>query len=183
MLWVKGSGTDLATITAAGFAGLRLDELLPLEERTEMDDATMVDYLLRCGVRPDQPRPSIETLLHAFVPAPHVDHTHPDAVIALTSTPDGRRLAEEAFGDEAVWLDYQRPGFDMSRRIALLLGEPPAGARGAAREARARDLGRDAARRATSRRSSSSRVPPGRSTTARGAGSALGGPQGRGARG
>jgi rhamnulose-1-phosphate aldolase/alcohol dehydrogenase len=85
----------------------------------------MVDYLLRCAVRPDQPRPSIETLLHAFVTADHVDHTHPDAIIALTSAPDGRRLAEEEFGDEAVWLDYQRPGFDMSRRIAELLDAQP----------------------------------------------------------
>jgi rhamnulose-1-phosphate aldolase/alcohol dehydrogenase len=85
----------------------------------------MVDYLLRSAVRPDQPRPSIETLLHAFIPAPHVDHTHPDAVIALTSTPRGRELAEEAFGGEIVWLDYQRPGFDMSRRIAQLLEESP----------------------------------------------------------
>ena len=125
-LWVKGSGTDLATITAAGFPGLRLDELLPLREREEMDDAEMVAYLLRSALRSDQPRPSIETLLHAFVPATHVDHTHPDAVIALTSTPEGRRLADEAFGEEAVWLDYQRPGFDMSRRIALLLEAQPA---------------------------------------------------------
>jgi rhamnulose-1-phosphate aldolase/alcohol dehydrogenase len=130
VLWVKGSGTDLATIDAAGFPGLRLDELLLLREREAMDDAAMVDYLLRSAVRPDQPRPSIETLLHAFVPATHVDHTHPDAVIALTSSPRGRELAEEAFGDEAVWLDYQRPGFDMSRRIALLLEANPA-ARGA----------------------------------------------------
>jgi rhamnulose-1-phosphate aldolase/alcohol dehydrogenase len=125
VLWVKGSGTDLATITPAGFAGLRLDELLPLRACSEMDDATMVDYLLRCAVQPDQPRPSIETLLHAFVPAAHVDHTHPDAIIALTSTPGGRALAEETFGAEAVWLDYQRPGFDMSRRIALLLEDHP----------------------------------------------------------
>jgi rhamnulose-1-phosphate aldolase/alcohol dehydrogenase len=125
VLWVKGSGTDLATIGRAGFAGLRLDELLPLRERTELDDAAMVEYLLRCAIRPDQPRPSIETLLHAFVPAAHVDHTHPDAVIALTSTPDGRRLAQDAFGDEAVWLDYQRPGFSMSRRIAELLDAAP----------------------------------------------------------
>jgi rhamnulose-1-phosphate aldolase/alcohol dehydrogenase len=123
VLWVKGSGTDLATITTDGFAGLRLDELLRLEDREEMEDAAMVAYLLRCGVRPDQPRPSIETLLHAFVPATHVDHTHPDAVIALTSTPNGRQLAADAFGDEIVWLDYQRPGFDMSRRIAALLRE------------------------------------------------------------
>jgi rhamnulose-1-phosphate aldolase/alcohol dehydrogenase len=125
VLWVKGSGTDLATITAAGFAGLRLDELLPLRGREAMSDAEMVAYLLRSAVRPDQPRPSIETLLHAFVAADHVDHTHPDAIIALTSTPDGRRLAEEEFGDEAVWLDYQRPGFDMSRRIAALLDAQP----------------------------------------------------------
>ena len=125
VLWVKGSGTDLATITAKGFPGLRLDELLPLRERETMDDAAMVDYLLRSAIQPNQPRPSIETLLHAFVPATHVDHTHPDAIIALTSSPDGRRLAEEEFGDEIVWLDYQRPGFDMSRRIAELLDEKP----------------------------------------------------------
>jgi rhamnulose-1-phosphate aldolase/alcohol dehydrogenase len=125
VLWVKGSGTDLATITARGFPGLRLDELLPLRTRASMDDAAMVDYLLRSAIQPNQPRPSIETLLHAFVPATHVDHTHPDAIIALTSSPDGRRLAEEEFGDEMVWLDYQRPGFDMSRRIAELLDAKP----------------------------------------------------------
>jgi rhamnulose-1-phosphate aldolase/alcohol dehydrogenase len=124
-LWVKGSGTDLATITAAGFPALRLDDVLPLRERASMDDVEMVAYLAGTGLRPDQPRPSIETLLHAFVPAPHVDHTHPDAVIALTSAPDGRRLAEEELGDEAVWLDYQRPGFAMSKRIAELLEENP----------------------------------------------------------
>ena len=122
VLWVKGSGTDLASISAGGFAGLRLDELLPLASGRRWTTRRW-STTSACAVRADQPRPSIETLLHAFVPAPHVDHTHPDAVIALTSNPDGRRLAEQAFGDEAVWLDYQRPGFDMSRRIALLLGE------------------------------------------------------------
>ena len=126
VLWVKGSGTDLATITAKGFPGIRLDELMPLAEREAMNDAEMVDYLLRSAIRPDQPRPSIETLLHAFIPAPHVDHTHPDAVIALTSTPRGRELAEQEFGDEIVWLPYQRPGFDMSRRIAQFLRANPA---------------------------------------------------------
>jgi rhamnulose-1-phosphate aldolase/alcohol dehydrogenase len=126
VLWVKGSGTDLATITASGFAALRLDEVLPLRERSSMDDAAMVDHLRRCALSPEQPRPSIETLLHAFIPAQHVDHTHPDAIIALTASPDGRQLAAETFGDEAVWLDYQRPGFDMSRRIAELLEQKPA---------------------------------------------------------
>ena len=125
VLWVKGSGSDLATITPSGFAVIRLDEIFPLRERPELDDAHMVDYLTRCAMRPDQPRPSIETLLHAFVEAAHVDHTHPDAVIALTSASVGRSLCEEEFGDEAVWLDYQRPGFDMSRRIADLLAANP----------------------------------------------------------
>ena len=125
VLWVKGSGTDLASITASGFAALRLDEVLPLRERESMDDAAMVDHLLRCALRPGQPRPSIETLLHAFIAATHVDHTHPDAVIALTSSPRGRSLAEEAFDGEAVWLDYERPGFDMSKRIADLLDANP----------------------------------------------------------
>lgn len=125
VLWVKGSGTDLATITEAGFSALRLDEILPLRERPSMDDATMVAYLLRCAFEPSQPRPSIETLLHAFIPAAHVDHTHPDAIIALTSAPGGRQLAAETFGDETVWLDYQRPGFDMSKRIAELLDANP----------------------------------------------------------
>jgi rhamnulose-1-phosphate aldolase/alcohol dehydrogenase len=125
VLWVKGSGTDLATITADGFPGLRLDDLLLLRDRERMTDAEMVEYLLRSALAPDQPRPSIETLLHAFLAAPHVDHTHPDAVIALTANPRGRELAAKAFGDEAVWLDYERPGFSMSRRIALELEANP----------------------------------------------------------
>ena len=125
VLWVKGSGTDLAAITPMGFAALRLDEILPLRERDAMDDASMVDHLRRSALAPDQPRPSIETLLHAFIAAAHVDHTHPDAIIALTSSPEGRRMAEETFGDQAVWLDYQRPGFDMSKRIADLLAANP----------------------------------------------------------
>src|SRR5207244_1738351 len=125
VLWVKGSGTDLASITATGFAALRLDEIEPLRDRTSLDDAAMVDFLLHCALAPNQPRPSIETLLHAFIPAVHVDHTHPDAIIAFSSTPNGRELAEETFGDEAVWLDYQRPGFDMSKRTAELLEANP----------------------------------------------------------
>ena len=125
-LWVKGSGTDLATITAAGFAALRLDDVRLLRQRDALDDADMVEYLRCCALSPDQPRASIETLLHAFVPAAHVDHTHPDAIIALTAAPTGRSLAREIFGDETVWLEYERPGFRMSKRVAELLEENPA---------------------------------------------------------
>ena len=125
VLWVKGSGTDLATITSRGFAALRLDEVELLRSRESMDDAAMVAYLRRCALEPDQPRPSIETLLHAFIAAAHVDHTHPDAVIALTSSPAGRSLAETTFGEDVVWLDYERPGFAMSKRVAELLAASP----------------------------------------------------------
>jgi rhamnulose-1-phosphate aldolase/alcohol dehydrogenase len=118
VLWVKGSGSDLATITAGGFTGLRLDEILPLAEREAMSDEEMVAYLARCQLDPAMPRPSIETLLHAFVPHRHVDHTHPDAIGALVGTRDGERLARECFGDDAVWIPYIRPGFALSRLVA-----------------------------------------------------------------
>ena len=91
-MWVKGSGSDLATMEAKHFTGLKLDEVLPLIERDEMSDEDMVAYLARCQLDPAMPRCSIETLLHAFVPAPHVHHTHPDGINVLAGTADGERL-------------------------------------------------------------------------------------------
>jgi rhamnulose-1-phosphate aldolase/alcohol dehydrogenase len=125
VLWVKGSGSDLATIMAAGFTGLRLDEILPLAEREQMTDEDMVAYLARCQLDPSMPRPSIETLLHAFVPHAHVDHTHPDAIGAIVGTAEGERLAEECFGSEAVWIPYLRPGFALSKLVAQAVDAHP----------------------------------------------------------
>jgi rhamnulose-1-phosphate aldolase/alcohol dehydrogenase len=118
VMWVKGSGTDLATIDAQGFPGLRLDEILPLAERAEMSDEEMVAYLARCQLDPSMPRPSIETLLHAFVPHPHVDHTHPDSIGSIVGATDGERLSRECFGADAVWIPYIRPGFALSKLVA-----------------------------------------------------------------
>jgi rhamnulose-1-phosphate aldolase/alcohol dehydrogenase len=125
VMWVKGSGSDLASIDAAGFTGLRLDEITPLRERAEMSDEQMVAYLARCQLDPSMPRPSIETLLHAFAPAPHVDHTHPDAIGAIVGTVDGERLAEECFGSDAVWIPYIRPGFALSKLVADAVAAHP----------------------------------------------------------
>jgi len=125
VLWVKGSGTDLATIDAAGFAGLRFDEILPLTEREAMSDEEMVAYLARCQLDPGMPRPSIETLLHAFVPHAHVDHTHPDAIGAIVGAVEGERLAEECFGADAVWVPYIRPGFALSKLVAEAVAANP----------------------------------------------------------
>jgi rhamnulose-1-phosphate aldolase/alcohol dehydrogenase len=117
VLWVKGSGSDLATMDASGFTGLRLEEILPLFEREAMSDEEMVAYLSRCQLAPSMPRCSIETLLHAFVPAPHVDHTHPDAINAIAGTAGGEALARACFGDEVAWIDYIRPGFTLARQV------------------------------------------------------------------
>lgn len=118
VMWVKGSGSDLATMGAANFTALRLDDILPLINREEMRDEEMVSYLSHCMIDHAHPRASIETLLHAFLPFKHVDHTHPDAIISLCCADNGRELAEELFGDRFVWVPYIRPGFTLSKMIA-----------------------------------------------------------------
>ena len=124
-MWVKGSGSDLATMEAEHFTPLRLDEMEPLISRDEMSDEDMVAYLARCQVDPAAPRSSIETLLHAFVPAPHVHHTHPDGINVLAGTRDGERLVAECFGDEAAWIPYIRPGFTLAKQVGLAVRENP----------------------------------------------------------
>ncbi|SMB84089.1 bifunctional aldolase/short-chain dehydrogenase [Deinococcus hopiensis] len=125
VLWVKGSGSDIASITEKGFAGLKLDEVLPLFERPSMTDEEMTAYLERTVFEPGRPRQSIETLLHAFVPAKHVDHTHPDAIIAIACTPNGPDIMREIYGDRAAWVDYIRPGFTLSQQIGAAVRNNP----------------------------------------------------------
>ena len=125
VLWVKGSGSDLATIEAGQFTGLKQGEVLALEEREEMSDEEMVAYLASCQLRPDMPRGSIETLLHAFVPYAQVDHTHPDAINMICCAEDGEELARECFGEEAVWIPYIRPGFTLSKQVGEAVRNNP----------------------------------------------------------
>jgi rhamnose utilization protein RhaD (predicted bifunctional aldolase and dehydrogenase)/NAD(P)-dependent dehydrogenase (short-subunit alcohol dehydrogenase family) len=117
---IKGSGSDLATATAADFPGLWLDDLLPLRERAAMTDEEMVAYLARCLVDPDAPRPSIETLLHAFLPATHVDHVHADAICSLANAPDPEAAVHDALGEDVAVVPYLRPGFALSKQVAGL---------------------------------------------------------------
>ncbi|MEK4259519.1 bifunctional aldolase/short-chain dehydrogenase [Paenibacillus sp. FSL R5-0876] len=118
VMWVKGSGSDLATMKAGNFTGLRLQDIAPLFERDEMPDEEMVAYLANCMIDPKHPRASIETLLHAFLPFKHVDHTHPDAIISLCCAHNGKAIAREIYGDRFVWVPYIRPGFTLSKMIA-----------------------------------------------------------------
>ncbi|MGH2698138.1 MAG: class II aldolase/adducin family protein, partial [Actinomycetota bacterium] len=117
VMYVKGSGSDLATITRDGFTGLRMDEIDPLFEREKMSDEDMVAYLALCQTGPTMPRSSIETLLHAFVPFDHVDHTHPDATNMICCAVNGEQLAKDCYGDDAVWIPYIRPGFTLARQV------------------------------------------------------------------
>ncbi|RFU61809.1 bifunctional aldolase/short-chain dehydrogenase [Peribacillus glennii] len=118
VMWVKGSGSDLATMKAQNFTGLKLDDIRPLIEREEMSDEEMVAYLSHCMIDSKHPRASIETLLHAFLPFKHVDHTHPDAIISICCADNGKQIAEEIFGNRFVWVPYVRPGFTLSKMIA-----------------------------------------------------------------
>src|SRR5258706_5156012 len=125
ILWVKGSGSDLATVTEASFTGLFMDDLLPLLERERMSDAEMVAYLAHCFYEPGRPPPSIETLLHGFLPFPHIDHTHADATNYFACAADGEKLARDCFGDDLIWIPYRRPGFGLAREVALALRAKP----------------------------------------------------------
>ncbi|UUZ93778.1 bifunctional aldolase/short-chain dehydrogenase [Paenibacillus sp. P25] len=118
VMWVKGSGSDLATMKAGNFTGLRMEDIRPLIERESMSDEEMVAYLAHCMIDSKHPRASIETSLHAFLPFKHVDHTHPDAIISLCCSDNGKELAREIYGDRFVWVPYVRPGFTLSKMIA-----------------------------------------------------------------
>jgi rhamnulose-1-phosphate aldolase/alcohol dehydrogenase len=122
LLWVKGSGGDLGTLTEAGLAVLRLDRLRALvgvypgvEREDEMVAA--FDYCLhgRGGAAP-----SIDTAMHGLVEVPHVDHLHPDAGIALATSADGPALTKEIFGDRVLWVPWRRPGFQLGLDIAAV---------------------------------------------------------------
>lgn len=125
IMWVKGSGSDLATIEARQFTGLKLADIRPLIDRDDMTDKEMVDYLSHCMIDSKQPRPSIETLLHAFLPFKNVDHTHPDAIISICCSTNGKKVAEEIYGDRFVWVPYIRPGFKLSKMIAEAVQNHP----------------------------------------------------------
>lgn len=116
VLCIKGSGWDMATIEPAGFPAVRLSPLLELRELKTLDDAEMVNFQ-RCNLLDSTaPNPSIETLLHAFVPHKFVDHTHSTAILSLTDQPDGERICRDVFGNRMGYVPYIMPGFLLSKR-------------------------------------------------------------------
>lgn len=126
VLRVKGSGADLKVVTARDFPGVRLDDVLPLLDYGDMNDEDMVAYLAHTLMEPSSPRPSIETLLHAFIPARSVVHSHADAILALTNNERREELLAAVFGDELAVIPYHRPGFLLSRQVGEVARDRPA---------------------------------------------------------
>ncbi|MDV3297026.1 MAG: bifunctional aldolase/short-chain dehydrogenase, partial [Brachybacterium paraconglomeratum] len=127
LLWVKGSGGDLGTLEEKGLAVLRLDRVRALQDvypGVEREDE-MVAAFDHCLFGKGGAAPSIDTAMHALVDAPHVDHLHPDAGIALATAADGKRLTREIFGDAVVWVPWRRPGFQLGLDIAEIKARSP----------------------------------------------------------
>lgn len=115
ILYIKGSGADLGLVSAADFAPVRLAEVLHLIELDALDNTQLVEAFRAALRNPAAPRPSIETLLHAVLPFPWVEHTHADAVLAVADTVDGETHIREALGEAAVIVPYHHSGFELAK--------------------------------------------------------------------
>ncbi|MGH9406868.1 MAG: bifunctional aldolase/short-chain dehydrogenase [Terriglobia bacterium] len=118
-IFVKASGFDMASIEVDGHPALDLDRLRRLRSLSALPDSAMVNEIRSCLFDGRAPTPSIETLVHALIPVIFIDHTHADAILALTNRRDGRQIVREALGEEVIVLDYVTPGFELAKAAAL----------------------------------------------------------------
>jgi rhamnose utilization protein RhaD (predicted bifunctional aldolase and dehydrogenase)/NAD(P)-dependent dehydrogenase (short-subunit alcohol dehydrogenase family) len=125
VLCVKGSGWDMADIEPPGFPAVRLEPLRALRALDHLTDEDMVNFQRANLLDSAAPNPSVETLLHAFLPGSYVDHTHATAVLALADQPDGDRICEETFGARAAIVPYIMPGFALAKRAAEIFDAMP----------------------------------------------------------
>lgn len=117
ILYVKGSGWDLATIEAPGFAPVKLSALHRLAQLDTLSDVDMVKNQRMAMTNPSAPNPSVEAILHAIIPYTFVDHTHADAVVTVTNTPGGKKRIQEIYGDKILIIPYVMPGFILAKKI------------------------------------------------------------------
>jgi rhamnulose-1-phosphate aldolase/alcohol dehydrogenase len=127
IMWVKGSGGDIGTLTKKGLAALYLDKLRSLKNiyRGIENEDEMVGLFNHCIYDLNSKAPSIDTPLHAFLPFKHIDHLHPDAAIAIAASKDGKKITEELFNGSIGWVEWQRPGFDLGLKLKQCLDENP----------------------------------------------------------
>ncbi|MEP0565688.1 MAG: class II aldolase/adducin family protein, partial [Paracoccaceae bacterium] len=121
---VKGSGWDMGTIEAPGLPALELAPLAALADLDAMSDVEMVREQRRLLLDPTSPNPSVEAILHALIPAKHVDHTHANAIVSITNQPGGEELTRKLF-PESIIVPYVMPGFDLAKTCARYLAENP----------------------------------------------------------
>ena len=134
VLWIKGSGGDLRTVRADGFASLYLDKIRAMKRlylghpergaKTEVEDR-MYSMYSQCTFNLNPRACSIDTPLHTFVPYRHVDHLHPNAVIAIAAAVNQKQLCKKIYGDDVIFVPWQRPGFDIGLLIESLIKENP----------------------------------------------------------
>src|SRR5688572_25895786 len=118
VLYVKGSGWDLETIEPAGFTPVDLAYMQRLAKLEKLSDPQMVSELATHTLRPGAPAPSVETLLHALLPHKYVDHTHADAALSVSNSPDGEKRIRDIYGDRVVVIPYIMAGFDLAAYCA-----------------------------------------------------------------
>lgn len=116
-LYVKGSGWDLATIERAGFSAVKMDTLLKMAKFPTLSDTNMVKYQKAAMTDPGMPAPSVEAILHALIPHTFVDHTHADAIVAITNSPNGTEIIQTVLGKRFLYLPYIMPGFILARQV------------------------------------------------------------------
>lgn len=127
VMWIKGSGGDIGTLTRAGVAGLYTDRLRALKNRyrgLEHEDE-MVGLFYHCIYDLDSRAPSIDTALHGLLPFKHIDHLHPDALIAIAAAEDSQAITKEIWGDTMGWVPWQKPGFDLGIQLEQCLADNP----------------------------------------------------------
>lgn len=127
IMWIKGSGGDIGTLTKSGLASLYVDRLRNLKniyKGIEMEDE-MVGLFNHCIYDLSSKAPSIDTPLHGFLPFKHIDHLHPDAAISIAAAKDGKKITKELFGGTIGWVEWQRPGFDLGLKLKQCLDENP----------------------------------------------------------
>ncbi|MEH6550038.1 MAG: SDR family oxidoreductase [Pseudomonadales bacterium] len=114
IIWVKASGFDLATMDSSGYTALELPKVLRLAELDQLNDQDMVSDLKVARLNPDAAAASIEAIVHALIPFKYVDHSHANAVLTLSNSPDGLELMKSIYGDKVLFLPYIKPGFDLA---------------------------------------------------------------------
>ncbi|MBF0444405.1 MAG: bifunctional aldolase/short-chain dehydrogenase [Magnetococcales bacterium] len=124
-IFIKASGHDLADLSSEGLPGLHLKRLKELQTLATLDDAQMVNQI-RCNLFDSQaPTPSIEALLHTFLPAKYIDHSHADAILTLSNQENGKEQLKKAIGDEVIILPYIHPGFSLAKAVAEAFAKKP----------------------------------------------------------